>query len=131
VGVATGVPVQFISVGESFQDGDLEGFLDIVNFIAAETTPPYVLTTSYGQDESTISRALATYVVSCLTCACFLTTHRIYTVNSATPTPRLVLEVFPSSSLAAMAVCPALSLNLAPSLSLPSRLAAPSKSCVL
>jgi tripeptidyl-peptidase-1 len=34
VGVATGVPVTFVSVGEDSQDGDLGGFLDIVNFLA-------------------------------------------------------------------------------------------------
>ncbi|KAH9923706.1 family S53 protease [Epithele typhae] len=59
VGVATGVPTVFISVGENFQDGDLEGFLDIVNFLLDEDAPPAVMTTSYGQDESTISRNLA------------------------------------------------------------------------
>ncbi|KAH8108266.1 family S53 protease-like protein [Phellopilus nigrolimitatus] len=59
VGVASGVPTTFISVGENFQDGDLEGFLDIINFLLNETNPPHVLTTSYGQNEDTISRALA------------------------------------------------------------------------
>ncbi|KAI0806616.1 family S53 protease [Fomes fomentarius] len=59
VGVATGVPTVFISVGEDFQDGDLEGFLDVVNFLLDEDSPPQVITTSYGQDESTISRNLA------------------------------------------------------------------------
>ncbi|KII88063.1 hypothetical protein PLICRDRAFT_30516 [Plicaturopsis crispa FD-325 SS-3] len=68
VGIATGVPVVFISVGEDFQDGDLEGFLvrrlietikDIINALLAEDAPPQVLTTSYGQNENTISRALA------------------------------------------------------------------------
>ncbi|KAI0657113.1 family S53 protease [Cubamyces menziesii] len=59
VGLATGVPTIFISVGEDFQDGDLEGFLDIINFLLAEDTPPQVLTTSYGQNENTISRNLA------------------------------------------------------------------------
>jgi tripeptidyl-peptidase-1 len=53
------VPVYFLSVGESFQDGDLEGFLDTVNYVSAEKPVSYVMTTSYGQDESTISRALA------------------------------------------------------------------------
>ena len=62
VGLATGVPTIFISVGEDFQDGDLEGFLDIINFLLAEDTPPQVLTTSYGQNENTISRNLAKYV---------------------------------------------------------------------
>ncbi|EJF58006.1 family S53 protease [Dichomitus squalens] len=59
VGVATGVPTTFISVGDDFQDGDLEGFLDVINALLDEDAPPSVLTTSYGQDESTISRALA------------------------------------------------------------------------
>ncbi|KAI0700484.1 family S53 protease [Cytidiella melzeri] len=59
VGIATGVPVTFISVGDDFQDGDLEGFLDIINFLLGESNPPQVLTTSYGQNENTISRALA------------------------------------------------------------------------
>lgn len=62
VGVATGVPVTFISVGNTFDDGSLHGFLDIINFLLAETNPPQVLTTSYGQNENTISSALAMYV---------------------------------------------------------------------
>lgn len=59
VGVASGVPTTFISVGDNFKDGNLEGFLDIINFLLAETNPPHVLTTSYGQNENTISAALA------------------------------------------------------------------------
>lgn len=61
VGVATGVKTTFISVGEDFQDGNLEGFLDIINFLLGESNPPQVLTTSYGQNENTISRSLAKY----------------------------------------------------------------------
>ena len=48
VGVASGVPVTFISVGNNFQDGNLQGFLDIINALLAESAPPHVLTTSYG-----------------------------------------------------------------------------------
>ncbi|PSR87075.1 hypothetical protein PHLCEN_2v5245 [Hermanssonia centrifuga] len=59
VGIATGVPVAFISVGQLNQDGALEGFLDIINFLLKEDDPPHVLTTSYGQNENTISSALA------------------------------------------------------------------------
>ncbi|KAF9009886.1 family S53 protease-like protein [Cyathus striatus] len=59
VGVASGVPTTFISVGDNFQDGNLEGFLDIINFLLKESNPPHVLTTSYGQNENTISRSLA------------------------------------------------------------------------
>ncbi|KAE9385768.1 family S53 protease [Gymnopus androsaceus JB14] len=42
VGVATKVPVTFFSVGENNNDGDLGGFLDIMNTINAETAPPQV-----------------------------------------------------------------------------------------
>ncbi|EKM58673.1 uncharacterized protein PHACADRAFT_89753 [Phanerochaete carnosa HHB-10118-sp] len=59
VGVASGVPVTFISVGENFNDGDLDGFLDIINFLLGESNPPQVLTTSYGNNENEISRSLA------------------------------------------------------------------------
>ena len=63
VGIASGVPTTFISVGDNFQDGDLEGFLDIINFLLGESNPPQVLTTSYGENESDISRSLAKYVL--------------------------------------------------------------------
>ncbi|EKM48428.1 uncharacterized protein PHACADRAFT_266366 [Phanerochaete carnosa HHB-10118-sp] len=59
VGVASGVPVTFISVGENFNDSDLGGFLDIVNFLLGESNPPQVLTTSYDSNENEISRSLA------------------------------------------------------------------------
>ncbi|KAI0058592.1 family S53 protease [Artomyces pyxidatus] len=59
IGIASGVPTVFISVGAQYHDGDLEGFLDIANFLLAEENPPQVLTTSYGQDEYTISKELA------------------------------------------------------------------------
>lgn len=59
VGVATNVPVTFISVGENTQDGDLSGFLDIINALLAEDAPPQVLTTSFGANEGDISPALA------------------------------------------------------------------------
>ncbi|KAF8522013.1 family S53 protease-like protein [Gautieria morchelliformis] len=59
VGVASGVPVTFISVGDNFRDGDLEGFLDIINALLAESSPPQVLTTSYGNNEDEISPNLA------------------------------------------------------------------------
>ena len=60
VGVATNVPTTFFSVGERNQDGDLGGFLDIINFLLGETSPPQVLTTSYGANENGISSATAT-----------------------------------------------------------------------
>ncbi|KAF7365470.1 Tripeptidyl-peptidase sed3 [Mycena venus] len=51
VGVASGVPVTFVSGGETFSDGALEGFLDIINNLSGLATVPQVLTTSYGEDE--------------------------------------------------------------------------------
>ncbi|GJJ09773.1 hypothetical protein Clacol_003997 [Clathrus columnatus] len=58
IGVAGGIPVTFISVGENNKD-DLDGFLDIINFLIAETSPPQVLSTSYGFDEPDLTTALA------------------------------------------------------------------------
>lgn len=58
IGVASGVPTVFISVGDNTKDG-VFGFLDIINFLLSETSPPQVLTTSYGSDESDVSRSLA------------------------------------------------------------------------
>ncbi|KII88053.1 hypothetical protein PLICRDRAFT_176797 [Plicaturopsis crispa FD-325 SS-3] len=45
VGVATGVPVIFMSVGEEYNDGALEGLLDTANALLSKDTLPQVLTT--------------------------------------------------------------------------------------
>ncbi|KAJ7495305.1 family S53 protease [Mycena latifolia] len=60
IGVATSVPVTFISVGENGSDG-LDGFMDIITTLINESaaTRPHVLTTSYGFDESDLTRAVA------------------------------------------------------------------------
>lgn len=58
VGVASGVPTTFISVGGANHDG-LSGFLDIMNFLLQQDKPPTVLTTSYGMNEAGISGSLA------------------------------------------------------------------------
>ncbi|KAI5118436.1 hypothetical protein M0805_009714 [Coniferiporia weirii] len=59
VGLASGVPTTFISVGDQNDDGGLGGFLDIVNSLLDESNPPDVLTTSYNANEDNISSALA------------------------------------------------------------------------
>ena len=41
VGVATGVPTIFITVGENNSDG-VDGFIDIINALNAESAPPQV-----------------------------------------------------------------------------------------
>ncbi|KAJ7787274.1 family S53 protease-like protein [Mycena olivaceomarginata] len=60
IGVATGVPVTFISVGENNPDG-VDGFMDIITALIREPTGtrPNVLSTSYGFDESDLSRSVA------------------------------------------------------------------------
>jgi tripeptidyl-peptidase I len=57
--VATDIPINFLSVGDNTQDGDLDGFLDTVNFLMAQDTLPTVLSTSYGPDEDLVSRKTA------------------------------------------------------------------------
>ncbi|KAJ7062765.1 family S53 protease-like protein [Mycena amicta] len=62
IGLATGVPVQFISVGPQTSDG-VEGFIEIINTLITEETGnprPSVLTISYGFDEDELSPAMAT-----------------------------------------------------------------------
>ncbi|EIM82411.1 family S53 protease [Stereum hirsutum FP-91666 SS1] len=59
VGLATGVPVQFLSVGSQTTDG-IDGFIDEINFMLAESTVPNVLTTSYAFNEPDLPLSLAT-----------------------------------------------------------------------
>lgn len=54
VGVASGVPVLFASVGTFNQDG-IGGFLDLMNRISQLESLPTVITTSYGGDEDDFS----------------------------------------------------------------------------
>lgn len=58
IGLATAVPVTFISVGEDNTDGELDGFLDIINFLNAEIAPPQVLTTRYVDEHFVVSSEL-------------------------------------------------------------------------
>ncbi|KAF8531378.1 subtilisin-like protein [Gautieria morchelliformis] len=58
VGIAGGVPVTFISVGSRNTDG-IDGFLDIINFLISEASPPQVLSTSYGFNEPGIPLSIA------------------------------------------------------------------------
>ncbi|RPD63795.1 family S53 protease [Lentinus tigrinus ALCF2SS1-6] len=58
VGVASGVPNVFISVGDNNRDG-VNGFLDEIQALIAESNPPQVLTTSYGFDEPDLPTSIA------------------------------------------------------------------------
>ncbi|KAJ7159569.1 family S53 protease-like protein [Mycena filopes] len=63
VGIATGVPVQFLSVGGGF---DVPGFgtslLDTTVYLDGVANPPAVMTTSYGSAESDFGISLATKI---------------------------------------------------------------------
>ncbi|TFY52231.1 hypothetical protein EVJ58_g10131 [Rhodofomes roseus] len=61
IGLATDVPVTFISVGggSSTDDEFAEALLDTALYMLALPSPPQVMTTSYGDDEEYISEALA------------------------------------------------------------------------
>ncbi|KAF9034002.1 family S53 protease [Hymenopellis radicata] len=59
VGVATGVPVVFISVGDDNTDG-VSGFIDVFDYLTAEDEPPAVISTSYGFNEPELSSSLLT-----------------------------------------------------------------------
>ena len=61
VGVATAVPNTFISVGDNNRDG-INGFLDIINSLLAQSNPPQVLTTSYGFNEPDLPTSIAKWV---------------------------------------------------------------------
>ncbi|KAI0261740.1 family S53 protease [Gloeopeniophorella convolvens] len=58
VGVATGIQVEFISVGEFNEDG-LSGFLDVIELLLSAVTPPTVLTTSYSFNEEDLDFEVA------------------------------------------------------------------------
>ncbi|GJJ09797.1 hypothetical protein Clacol_004021 [Clathrus columnatus] len=59
IGVAGGIPVTFISVGNNNEGGDLDGALTILNFFIDETTLPQVLSINYGFNEPDLPTALA------------------------------------------------------------------------
>ncbi|KAA1474770.1 family S53 protease [Dentipellis sp. KUC8613] len=58
VGIASGVPTTFYSVGQNNQDG-IAGFLDLVNTLLQDSNAPHVLSTSYGFNEKDIPFSLA------------------------------------------------------------------------
>ncbi|KAM5530674.1 hypothetical protein V8D89_015646 [Ganoderma adspersum] len=59
VGLATNVPVQFISTGGTTPKDFFHYVMDLVNFLLEQDTPPSVLTTSFGVNENIISPEVA------------------------------------------------------------------------
>ena len=62
VGLATDVHVDFISVGSAADDDGAVGFLDTANYVLSDKSNAFVMTTSYGKDESAISPGVYEYV---------------------------------------------------------------------
>lgn len=65
VGIASGVPTSFVSVGPEILANNTEFYhalQDEANYILKMDKPPTVLTSSYSNTESSMSRSLARYV---------------------------------------------------------------------
>ncbi|KAJ7057570.1 subtilisin-like protein [Mycena amicta] len=61
IGLSTGIPVNFLSVGGGTSNADLfPEMLDTITFLQGLETPPTVVTTSYGDNEENFGRTLAT-----------------------------------------------------------------------
>jgi hypothetical protein len=61
VGLATGVPVEYLVVGGY---NFTQGLLDTTTYLASAPSPPSVLTTSYGNDEDHFSLSDAQFVLA-------------------------------------------------------------------
>ncbi|KAJ7347544.1 family S53 protease-like protein [Mycena albidolilacea] len=63
VGIATGVPVEFLSVGGGDTDEDFaSSLLDTTTFLDGVPNPPSAMTTSYGLNEEEFGSSLATKI---------------------------------------------------------------------
>jgi hypothetical protein len=61
VGLATGVPVEFFTVGNN---DFVQGLLDTTTYLASTPSPPSVITTSYGENEENFSLSDAQFVLA-------------------------------------------------------------------
>jgi tripeptidyl-peptidase-1 len=59
IGLATGVPVDFISAGNDADDEDLDELIDTINDFASHPATSTVISTSYALDEEELSQLLA------------------------------------------------------------------------
>ncbi|KAJ7107680.1 family S53 protease-like protein [Mycena epipterygia] len=63
IGLATGVPVTFLSVGnDTTETGFITSLLDTTIFLAGAADPPSTMTTSYGDNEINFGNSLATKI---------------------------------------------------------------------
>lgn len=100
VGIATGVPVQFLGVGGGETEADIaSAFVDTTIFLDDVRNPPSVMTTSYGFDEPDVGSSMAMSVLNLLESAQADTS---FPAKSATDTWPLAHAVYPWSSLPEM-----------------------------
>ncbi|KAA1471816.1 family S53 protease [Dentipellis sp. KUC8613] len=59
VGLASGVPVTFYSVGETNGASGLDDWIDLANALLSEDAPPQVFTTSYSWNEPNVTESVA------------------------------------------------------------------------
>lgn len=74
-GIASGVPISFVSVGPTDTETDKEFFIalqDEANALLSMKSPPTVLTSSYSLNENLISRSLAKLVIMFIMCDALL-----------------------------------------------------------
>ncbi|KAJ3819843.1 subtilisin-like protein [Lentinula raphanica] len=59
VGLVNGIPTIFEDIGYTTKDGPDDGYLDSINYLISQESPPLVFSTSYGfADESALSLSL-------------------------------------------------------------------------
>ncbi|KAF8186085.1 family S53 protease-like protein [Mycena galopus ATCC 62051] len=63
IGLATGVPVTFLTVGNDTTEASFfTSLVDTTTFLASAANPPNTMTTSYGDNESNLGSSLATKI---------------------------------------------------------------------
>jgi hypothetical protein len=86
VGLATGVPVEFLTVAPDYFS---QALLDTTTYLASMPNPPSVMTTSYDDDEDNFSLSDAQFVL--VSKAHISSNHRLSTEASALVTWHLEL----------------------------------------
>ena len=58
VALVNGIPVCVVEIGETTRDGNLDGLLDVIDFISKQSAAPSVVTYDLALDEDTVPRSL-------------------------------------------------------------------------
>lgn len=104
IGIATGVPAAFLSVGPDNTDM-IDGFMDMVSFLLSMDTLPGVVTITYGFDEPTLQASLSMWVFPIIILLAKVFNRKIRLDAYATHTWPWALEAFRLSSRPGMEGC--------------------------